>query len=118
LATNIDGAAQYEHGLIRARTRAALAAKRAHGERIGAVPYGFALGADGRRLVVHQREQAAIARARQLRASGLSLRALASRLADEGYVSRARRPFFASQVSRMLTRAAGRHRTRAAPRSR
>jgi DNA invertase Pin-like site-specific DNA recombinase len=58
----LDGAAQYEHGLIRARTRAALAAKRAHGECIGAVPYGFALGADGRRLVVQEREQAAITR--------------------------------------------------------
>jgi|CZKU01.1.fsa_nt_gi hypothetical protein len=54
----LDGAAQYEHALIRARTRAALAVKRAHGERIGAVPYGFALGADGRCLVTHEREQA------------------------------------------------------------
>ena len=49
--TVIDGAApQYEHGLIRARTRAVLAVKRARGERVGAVPYGFAMNADGVRL--------------------------------------------------------------------
>src|SRR5580658_2885437 len=38
IRTVIDGAAQSEHGLIRARTCAALAAKRAHGERVGSVP--------------------------------------------------------------------------------
>jgi len=43
IRTVIDGAAQYEHGLIRARTYAALAAKRALGERVGSVPFGFAL---------------------------------------------------------------------------
>ena len=38
MRTVIDGAAQYEHGLIRARTRAVLAVKRARGERVGAIP--------------------------------------------------------------------------------
>jgi DNA invertase Pin-like site-specific DNA recombinase len=37
MRTVIDGAAQYEHGLIRARTAAALAAKRARGERVGSL---------------------------------------------------------------------------------
>jgi DNA invertase Pin-like site-specific DNA recombinase len=98
----IDGAAQYERGLIRARTCAALAAKRARGERVGAVPYGFAVGADGVQLVAVEREQFAIARARELRAVGLSLRAIASELAAEGYVSRTGRAFFAPQVARMI----------------
>jgi site-specific DNA recombinase len=102
IRTVIDGAAQYEHGLIRARTSAALAVKRARGERVGAVPFGFALNIDGVRLVADDREQAAIARARELRASGLSLRAAAKRLAAEGYVSRAGRRFLAQQVARML----------------
>jgi len=100
--TVIDGAAQYEHGLIRARTRTALAAKRARGERVGSVPYGFALASDGVRLVAARREQAAISRARKLRARGLSLREIASKLAADGYLSRARRPFFPSQVARMV----------------
>jgi len=72
LRTVIDGAAQYERGLVRARTRAALAAKRARRERVGAVPYGFALKRDGVHLVAARAEQATIARARELRAAGLS----------------------------------------------
>jgi DNA invertase Pin-like site-specific DNA recombinase len=103
MRTVIDGAAQYERGLIRARTRAALDAKRARGERVGAVPYGFALDADGVRLARAADEQATIARARELRIRGLSLRGVASKLAFEGCVSRTGRPFMASQIARMLT---------------
>jgi site-specific DNA recombinase len=98
----IDGAAQYEHGLIRARTRAVLAVKRARGERVGAVPYGFAMNADGVRLAAAGREQATVARARELRASGLPLRAVASRLAAEGRVSRRGRVFLATQIATRL----------------
>jgi DNA invertase Pin-like site-specific DNA recombinase len=104
LRTVIDGAAQYEHGLIRARTSAALAAKRAHGERVGSVPFGFAVGADGVRLLVHEQEQATIARAHELRACGHSLRAVAAQLAVEGRLSRTERQFLAQQVARMLDR--------------
>jgi hypothetical protein len=61
-------------GVVRARTRAALASpKRARRERVGAVPYGFALKDDGAHLVAARAEQATIARARELRAAGLSL---------------------------------------------
>jgi DNA invertase Pin-like site-specific DNA recombinase len=102
IRTVIDGAAQYEHGMIRARTRAALAAKRARGERTGSVPLGFRLDTDGVRLVRNEYEQAAIERARELRASGLALRAIAARLAAKGHISRAGRMFFAAQVARML----------------
>jgi hypothetical protein len=80
LRTVIDGAAQYERGIIRARTRAALDAKRARDERVGSVPSGFALGDDGVRLVSARREQATIARAHALRVAGLSLRAGADKL--------------------------------------
>jgi DNA invertase Pin-like site-specific DNA recombinase len=108
MRTVIDGAAQYEHGLIRARTIAALAAKRARGERVGSVPFGFALHADGVRLVANRPEQATIARARRLRAHGLSLRAVAARLAFEGRVSRSGRRFIAEQVARMINQRASR----------
>ncbi len=47
MRTMLDGAAAYERALIRARTKAALAAKRARGERAGAVPYGSARRAKG-----------------------------------------------------------------------
>ena len=110
MRTVIDGAAQYEHGLIQARTRSALAAKRARGERVGAVPYGFALDSDGVHLVVSKPERATVLRARQLRSIGLSLRAVAAKLAAEGRISRQGRVFFACQIARMLVRRMeGRH---------
>jgi len=102
MRTVVDGAAQYERGLIRARTKAALAAKSAKGERVGAVPFGFALAADGVHLVAVEGEQVVIARARALAAEGRSLRAVAAQLAVEGHVSRKGGAFFAPQVARML----------------
>jgi site-specific DNA recombinase len=84
----IDCAAQYERGLIRARTKAALAAKSAKGERVsGGIPYGFALAADGVHFEVVKSEQVRIARARELAAEGRSLRAVAATLAADGRVS-------------------------------
>jgi DNA invertase Pin-like site-specific DNA recombinase len=51
MRTMIDGAAAYERALIRARTKTALAAKRARGERAGEVPFGFCADVDGRLVV-------------------------------------------------------------------
>jgi DNA invertase Pin-like site-specific DNA recombinase len=102
MRTVVDGAAQYERGLIRARTKAALAAKSAKGERVGAVPFGFTLAPDGVHLVAVPSEQETIARARQLDAEGRTLRAVATQLAVEKHVSRTGRVLAASQVRRML----------------
>jgi len=103
MRTVIDGAAQYERALIRARTKAALGAKRAKGEKTGGdAPYGFALGADGVHLEPVDAEQRTIARAHALAAEGRSLRAVASALAAEGRFSRTNRPFAAMQIARML----------------
>src|ERR1035441_2739419 len=58
MRTVIDGAAQYERALIRARTTAALAVIRARGQKTGgSVPYGYRLDADGRTLVAVEAEQ-------------------------------------------------------------
>ena len=103
MRTVIDGAAQYERALIRARTTAALAVIRARGQKTGGgVPYGYRLDADGRTLVAIEGEQATIARARALTADGRSLRSVAAQLAAEGHASRTGRPFAAVQVARML----------------
>ncbi len=108
MRTVIDGAAAYERGLIRARTKAALAAKRAKGERVsGGVPYGYALADGGVRLVPVEAEQATIARARELHAEERSLRAVAAMLAGEGRLSRTGRPFAAVQIGRMLASVEG-----------
>ena len=99
----MDVFAQYERGIIRARTKAALAAIRARGQKTGGgVPFGYSLADDGRTLVAVATEQATIARARDLAAEGRSLRAVAAALAAEGHASRKGGVFAAPQVARML----------------
>lgn len=102
MRTILSGAAEYERELIRARTRDALGVKRSRGERVGAVPYGYRVAADGVRLELAPAEQATIARARELRADGWSLREVAASLTAEGRKSRTGRAFEAKAVWRML----------------
>lgn len=97
--------AQYERALIRARTRAALGVKRARGERVGEVPYGYRLGADGRTLEADPSEQAVIAAVRRLRAEGLSLRAIAERLNADAAPARGQR-WHLTSVARLVRREA------------
>lgn len=101
MRTIVDGAAAYERALIRARTKAALSAKRARGERAGEVPYGFTADAAGK-LAPNEAERAVIAQVRELRAAGLPLRAVVAQAAALGLVSRAGRPLALTQVARIL----------------
>ena len=94
--------AEYELLIIRARTKAALQAKKARGERTGSIPFGKALAADRKTLVDNHFELAVIAKARALAAVGTSLRAIAKTLNAEGHRSRSGTPFNATQVKRML----------------
>ena len=117
----VDLFAEYERGLIRARTKAALAVKKARGEKTGGgVPYGYRRKADGqhttlrtgerkcplsclgcRNLEPLEAEQVVIARARELRAKGLSLGDIAGQLGEDGHFSRTGKTFAPSQVARM-----------------
>lgn len=105
MRTILDGAAAYERALIRARTKAALATKKARGERAGNVPYGYDAD-DAGRLVPNDHEQAARVRMRDLAACGLSVRAIAAQLAAEGLASRrSGKPYGKSQIARVLRQA-------------
>jgi DNA invertase Pin-like site-specific DNA recombinase len=97
----VDVFAAYERGVIKSRTRAALAVKRGRGERIGGIPYGYALAADGVHLAEDAAEQAVIVQIRGLRAAGLSLRAVTAECERRGMVSRVGRPFSLTQVARL-----------------
>jgi DNA invertase Pin-like site-specific DNA recombinase len=100
----LDGASEYERALIRARTKAALAAKKARGERTGGIPYGFELRPDGRTLAPCATERRVIATIQEMRESGLSIRKLVAASAQRGIVSRAGRPFGKSQIENLLRR--------------
>lgn len=101
MRTILDGAAAYERELIRARTRAALKAKRARGERAGNIPWGYTADPQGR-LDPHDPERAIQDRVRELRAEGLSLRAIVHTLADEALACRSGRPLQLTQVARLV----------------
>lgn len=95
--------AEYERAMAGARTRAALRVKKARGERVGAVPLGYRLEeAEPGRLRRDGREQEAIALARQLRADGLSLRAIDRELRAQGHLPRGGRRWHVQTVSNLL----------------
>jgi DNA invertase Pin-like site-specific DNA recombinase len=76
----VDAFAEYERLVIKARTRAALQAKRRRGERTGGIPFGHDLAEDGIALVENPRELEALVVIRRLKAEGLSLRGIAAEL--------------------------------------
>lgn len=94
------------HGLrtISDLTRATLRAKKARGECVGMVPYGFRR--EGDVLVRDEGEQEVLACVRSLRAAGFSQRAIVAELVAAGHLARSGRPFSKTQVHRMLAEAA------------
>ncbi len=79
---------QWEREAIGERTREALQHKKAQGERVGTIPFGYQLGADGRRLDPNPDEQQIVALIRECRDGGYSLRAIAGELNRQGYLTR------------------------------
>ena len=86
MRTIVDAFAQYERAMIASRTRAALAVKKAKGERTGGIPYGFS-DLDGQ-LVPNDDERTVIVRARELSSQGMSLRAICAAFKEERIVFR------------------------------
>ena len=94
---------QWEREAIGERTSVAMQHKASVGEYTGgAAPFGYRLAADVEHLEPVAEEQAILAAARELRASGLSLRAVAAELDRRGLRSRTGGTFAAMQISRML----------------
>lgn len=87
----LDAFSEYERLLIGSRTKAALRAKKARGERVGNPPYGFEHGEDGE-LVPERREQRVIEAVKVLRAKGCSLRRIVKELKSHGITGRRGRP--------------------------
>lgn len=86
-------AARFERSMIAARTRAALAVKKARGESTGTPPYGWCVGEDGKTLVPDEGERQTAQRLRALREQGWSYRGVRDEATRRGWVGRAGRPF-------------------------
>ena len=85
----INAFAEYERALIGARTRAALRVKKARGERVGAIPFGYRVTEDDPgRLEPDPGEQEVIRLVHELREEGLSLRAIDEELRGRGHEPR------------------------------
>lgn len=101
LLTFLAGMAEFERNLTAERTTAALAHKARNGDmRVGKPPFGWRY--EGNALAEVEGEQATIATVRELRAAGLSLRALCAELAARGHVNRAGGGFVPNQIERIL----------------
>jgi DNA invertase Pin-like site-specific DNA recombinase len=79
---------QWEREAIGERTRDALRHKKANGERVGTVPFGYKLSADGARLEVNPKEQEVLTKIRELRSKTYTLQEIASELNRQGHSTR------------------------------
>ena len=85
LVLNVLGSvSQWEREAIGERTKAALQVKKQQGQRVGQVPFGFKLAADGESLLPETNEQEILSVIRELRSSGLSYRKIAAELELRG----------------------------------
>ena len=103
----VDAFAEFELAMIRARTKAALAVKKARGEAVGRTPVGHKR--DGKFAVPDQEAlvelRATRDYARRLQSEGLSLRAICDRFAAEGVRYRDYDWKFTMHVHRVLNHA-------------
>lgn len=99
--------AEFERDLISERTAAAMAHKRAKGQRVSRhIPYGFDLNEDGVNLVPNEDEERILQLVAELRSGGLSLRKIAAELTRRGVSTKNGKPWSHSTVQGILMRAA------------
>lgn len=103
-----DAFSEYERLMIGLRTRAALRAKRARGERAGTVPYGFKVNGNRVTLYEHEPEQQILTVIADGRAAQRSLRAIAAELNAKGFRTRTGSAWRYEYI-RSLTRTIDRH---------
>lgn len=98
--------AEFERDQISERTKLGMAQKKARGERVGKVPFGFQLGSDGATLVPEPHEQEIVALIRELRDRGLSFRKIADELNVRSIASKEGGPWVHTAVARIVKRGA------------
>ncbi len=79
---------QWEREAIGERTADALRHKKLIGERVGNIPFGYRLAADGVHIEPDEAEQAIVLKIRELTRAGFSYRAIADELNRQGFTTR------------------------------
>ena len=100
----VDAFAEYERLIIGARTKSALQAKKVRGERVGHIPFGKRLAADGVHLEDDPTEQATLQQVATLKARGFSLRRIAHHLNRHGPLKRDGSPWNQVNLHTLCTR--------------
>ena len=99
--------AEFERDLVSERTVCAMQHKRRQGERVGKIPYGFDLAADGVQLVENAAEQQVLELVNELRRDGYTLRAIADELTRRGIPTKGNKAAWThSSIQRLTQRSA------------
>ncbi len=93
---------QWEREAIGERTRDVMNHKRANGERVGNVRFGYRLGADGKHVEPDAAEQGVLQEIRRLRQSGHTLRRIAAALNRQALRTRRGSAWRLEHVARIL----------------
>jgi DNA invertase Pin-like site-specific DNA recombinase len=99
IATDLVRMQRKAHG---EHVKTALTQKKARGERVGTVPFGWQLDDDGRTLIPNPAEQALARRAGAMQCDGIPVRKIAAILAAEGFTTRRGTPITRSIVHQMI----------------
>lgn len=101
--TMLAALAELERNVISERTRDALQNKKAQGQRIGTVPYGWSLAADQTSLIPNEYEQSILQIIRCLRVQHKSFQGIATHLNLQGHTTRTGGPFQKQNVHQIFT---------------
>ncbi|HSZ58599.1 MAG TPA: recombinase family protein [Tepidisphaeraceae bacterium] len=96
--------AEFEREIISERTSAALQHMRSQNKRVGMIPYGWSLAADGIGLDIVPAEQAVIDRILAMRAAGKLFRQIAATLENEGIPAKNGRKWHISVIEGICKR--------------
>ena len=79
---------EFERDLVSERTTTALRHKKSQGQRVGEIPFGYDLAADGIALIANPAQLEAIELINSLRAAGLTYQAIANELTARGIATK------------------------------
>lgn len=102
----IDAFAEFERNIITGRTKAAMAAKKSRGERVGYIPFGFCLSEDGVCLKEDEQEQTILNQIAELKKAGLSTRKIADEMNKREAFNRGGAKWNHASIHRAMTKMA------------